>query len=90
MRNFKQAIMLAAADLVAGTALAGQPLQGTLSNVRAVTDAKGERFERPRFSPDGKQIAYTQLGFAGLYVMNSDGSRSRRLTDRLGAGVGYQ
>ena len=90
MQIFRQALMLAAAVLVAGTALAGQPLQGTLSNVRAVTDAQGERFERPRFSPDGKQIAYTQLGFSGLYVINSDGTQGRRLTDRLGAGVGYQ
>ena len=90
MQIFRQALMLAAAALVAGTTLAQQPLQGTLSNVRAVTDAKGERFERPRFSPDGKQIAYTQLGYTGLYVMNSDGSRKRQLSKSLGAGVGYQ
>lgn len=90
MHSFKQALMLAAAALVAGTTMAQQPLKGTLSNIRAVTDSKDQKFEKPRFSPDGKQIAYTQLGYTGLYVMNSDGSRKRCLTEQLGAGVGYQ
>ena len=57
MQIFKQALMLAAAAVVAGTTLAQQPLSGTLSNVRDVTKAAGERYERSRFSPDGKQIA---------------------------------
>lgn len=83
-------MMFAAAVVAAGTSLAQQPLSGTLSNVRAVTAVEGQKFEKPKFSPDGKQIAYTQLGYTGLYVMNSDGSSNRCLSADLGAGIGYQ
>jgi TolB protein len=41
---------------------------------------------RPRFSPDGRRIAFTSHrdGNAEIYVMNADGGSPRRLTDHAG------
>ena len=36
--------------------------------------------EAPAFSPDGKRVAFAQLG-AGVFSMNLDGTGLRRLTD---------
>ena len=43
----------------------------------------------PKWSPDGRNIAFTQAKFVGIEVMNSDGSQRRVLTDELGAGYKF-
>jgi Tol biopolymer transport system component len=45
--------------------------------VKLTSDAAGDL--SPRWSPDGKQIAFSRTG--SLYVMNSDGSNVRQITD---------
>ena len=51
------------------------------SAVRRLTNSPGQDI-RPRFSPDGKRIAFTSHrdGNAEIYVMDSDGSNPRRIT----------
>lgn len=63
--------------------------QGVLSDVKAVT-APGERYEYPRWSPDGSKISYTREGFEGLYVMSADGAEARQLSNDLGAGYQHK
>ncbi|NMO51314.1 hypothetical protein HH310_08945 [Actinoplanes sp. TBRC 11911] len=48
---------------------------------------KGGGFARPRWSPDGKQLAYLKAG--QLWVMRADGTGQRRLTDRSAAGPSW-
>lgn len=49
------------------------------SNITLLTDTNGST--APVWSPDGKYIAYvTFIGDLGIYVMNADGSDSRKLT----------
>ena len=51
------------------------------SAVRQLTNGPGED-GGPRWSPDGKKIAFTanRTGRAEVYVMNVDGSQSTRFT----------
>ena len=62
---------------------------GQLSNVTRLTNST-ERFENPRWSPDGSKIAFTQFGYEGLYVMDAKGASKKLLTDGSGAGYGFQ
>ncbi|HEY0001532.1 MAG TPA: hypothetical protein VGB74_13835 [Actinoplanes sp.] len=48
---------------------------------------KGGSHARPRWSPDGRQIAYLKAG--QLWVMRADGSGQRRLTTRAAAGPSW-
>lgn len=63
--------------------------QGTLSNVKRLTTGT-EKFENPRWSPDGSMIAFTNFGYDGLYVMNSDGTSKSKISERSGIGYMYQ
>ncbi len=47
-------------------------------------------YENPRWSPDGSKIAFTQLGYDGLYVMNHDGSSKTQISADSGVGYMYQ
>ncbi|MEM6326241.1 MAG: winged helix-turn-helix domain-containing protein [Bacteroidota bacterium] len=64
---------IAALDLASGTS-------------RALTDPRGE-FERdrsPRFSPDGRQVAFARSGYIGgrdLMVLSLDGGEERRVAE---------
>jgi Tol biopolymer transport system component len=42
---------------------------------------------RPRFSPDGRRIAYLHNGT--VWVMNADGSGKRQVSDRIGGGPAW-
>jgi Tol biopolymer transport system component len=47
-------------------------------------------FMNPRWSPDGKTIAFTADHYNGLWLMNADGTNVRLLTADEGAGFGYE
>ena len=50
-------------------------------SVTQVTEDEHNDFD-PKFSPDGTKIAYTSLqdGYAHIYIMNADGSNTRKVT----------
>lgn len=50
--------------------------------------ADAEEALRPAWSPDGTTLAFTRASFAGLWVVDADGS-ARALTDAPGAGFGF-
>lgn len=85
----KQLLILAAA-CVAVTAMGANPVQGRLENVKRLTSQTDVKFENPQFSPDGKQIAFTQLGYEGIYVMDADGANTRSISKAKGVGYMYQ
>ena len=85
----KQLLILAAA-CVAVTAMGANPVQGRLENVKRLTSQTDLKFENPQFSPDGKQIAFTKLGYEGIYVMNADGANMRSISNAMGVGYMYQ
>ena len=47
----------------------------------------GANQARPRWSPDGRSIAYLKAGY--LWVMRADGSGQRRLSSRAAAGPSW-
>ena len=59
---------------------------GQLTNVQRLTN-DNVKYENPRWSPDGTKIAFTQLGYDGLYVMNANGSAKKQILSS--SGVGY-
>lgn len=85
----KQLVILAAA-CVAVTAMGASPVQGRLENVKRLTSQSDVKFENPSFSPDGKQIAFTRLGYEGLYVMDANGANLRAISQVPGVGYMYQ
>lgn len=85
----KQLLILAAA-CVAVTAMGANPVQGRLENVKRLTSQTDLKFENPQFSPDGKQIAFTKLGYEGIYVMDADGANTRSISNAMGVGYMYQ
>lgn len=66
------------------------PKSGELSNVTRLTNDAAAKFENPRFSPDGKQIAFTSFGYDGLFVMNADGTNMRQISDASGVGYDFK
>ncbi|MGM9868443.1 MAG: hypothetical protein ACI30R_02290 [Sodaliphilus sp.] len=63
--------------------------EGVLTNVRKLTDSS-EKFENPKWSPDGSLVAFTNYGYNNLYVMNADGSNMHRVSSAAGVGFGYE
>ncbi len=57
--------------------------------VKVVFEQPEKAFMKPRWSPDGTKIAFTGLKHIGLYMINSDGSGYRQLSDEPGAGYNY-
>lgn len=62
---------------------------GKISNVTNLT-RDGLRYENPRWSPDGGKIAFTELGYDNLYVMNADGTSRVQVSSASGVGYMYQ
>ena len=83
-------ITLLAALIVALTATGQSLKQGTLSNVKKLTNDVAVKYENPQWSPDGMKVAYTEFGFEKLYVVNADGTAKRRVSNSSGVGHMYQ
>lgn len=47
-------------------------------------------FMRPIWSPDGSQIAFTKSNYQGIWLVNSDGSQAREISDDPAAGFGFE
>src|SRR5689334_13439443 len=87
--------------LAAGTAAHAAPVPTLTKSVAYVRggvvylsrDAKETRLTedqvngRPRFSPDGRRIAYLHNGT--VWVMNADGTGKRQVSDRVGGGPAW-
>ena len=82
-------LLILAAILLAQSAMAQGLKQGTLSNVKRLTTGT-EMYENPRWSPDGTKIAFTRLGYDGLYIIDANGTAVTQISDDLGVGYQYQ
>ncbi len=51
---------------------------------------EGQYFMNPRWSPDVSKLAFTEMRYQGLWVMNNDGSGVRQLSDEAAAGFGFE
>ncbi|MCX6149167.1 MAG: hypothetical protein NTX22_01440 [Ignavibacteriales bacterium] len=49
----------------------------------------GETFISPKFSVDGKNLAFTKENFLGIYVYNFQNKSTKQITDEPAAGYGY-
>ena len=49
-----------------------------------------DNFIHPRWSPDGMDVVCTKYNFKGLYLVSSDGSKIRELSDEYGIGYNVQ
>lgn len=85
----KKTLFLIGALLLTQGLFAQDLKQGTVTNVKRLTSGT-EKYENPKWSPDGSMIAYTNLGYEGLYVMNRDGSSKAKISERSGVGYGFQ
>jgi dipeptidyl aminopeptidase/acylaminoacyl peptidase len=56
---------------------------------RRLTTAMGERVSSPRFSPDGRRIAFvsTRAGAPQAFILSIDGGEAAQVTRRLASGV---
>ena len=79
-------LTIASALLLVATSAQAQKT-GTLSNITRLTNGT-ERYENPRWSPDGSKIAFTKLGYEGLLVMDADGANKKVISQ--GAGEGFE
>ena len=82
--------LLLAALICSSTMFGAELKQGQLSNVTRVTSDKAVRFENPVWSPDGKQLAFCEEGYEGLYVMNPETKAVKKLSSDLGVGYMFQ
>ena len=48
-----------------------------------------EHYMAPQWSPDGQKIAFSKLGFKGLWIMDDKGANKKQLTDEEGAGYKF-
>ncbi len=85
----KKFCLIAVALLLTQAGYAQSLKQGKLENVTRLTK-DAVKYENPRWSPDGKSIAFTELGYDGLYVMNADGSSKKQLSNESGVGYLFQ
>ncbi len=59
-------------------------VEGRLVNITKLTNT-AQRYENPRWSPDGSRISYTEEGYDGLYVIYPDGSQGQRNSQAMPA-----
>lgn len=81
--------LFTAAVLLAQVVSAQALKEGAISNVTRLTQ-DGVMYENPRWSPDGTKIAFTELGYNNLYVMNNNGSAKSQISADLGVGYMFQ
>lgn len=62
--------------------------EGKLDNVTRLTNDK-TMYENPRWSPDGTMIAFTGLGYDGLYITDANASFTKQVSTDLGVGYMY-
>lgn len=48
---------------------------------KVLVDAKGNLFQNPVWSPDGKSFAFTSVQYRGIWVADNNGDNIRQLTD---------
>lgn len=82
-------LSLAVVALATSTITAQAQKNGQLTNVKRLTNDV-EKYENPRWSPDGTKIAFTKEGYDGLYVMNANGSNKEALITSSGVGYMFQ
>lgn len=51
--------------------------------------SEADAFAHPRWSPDGRRLALTRPGYAGLWTVTPDGQDLRQITDEHAAGFGF-
>ena len=82
-------LSLAVATIALPSITAQAQKVGLLSNVTRLTNDT-DKYENPRWSPDGTKIAFTKEGYDCLFVMNANGSNKTTLITSSGVGYMYQ
>jgi Tol biopolymer transport system component len=62
----------------------------TREAARKIAGGEGRYFMNPRWSPDGAKLAFTETRYRGLWVINSDGSGLRQVSEEEAAGFGFE
>ena len=60
-----------------------------VKKAKAVTDGS-LYFMNPRWSPDGKKLAFTETKYKGIWILELKKKNFIQVTDELGAGFGFQ
>ena len=84
--------ILLASLLCASAVGFAQQKVGELANITRLTNDSEMKYENPRFSPDGKQLAFTQFGNTGLYVADLTVAEApvKQISADLGVGYMFQ
>ncbi len=62
----------------------------TRQAARKLAGGEGRYFMNPRWSPDGTKLAFTEMRYHGLWVMNSEGTGLRQVSDEDAAGYAFE
>lgn len=57
---------------------------------RKIAGGEGKYFMNPRWSPDGAKLAFSEMRYHGLWVMNSDGTGLRQVSNEDAAGFAFE
>lgn len=82
-------ILFTAAVLLTQVVSAQSLKEGKISNVTNLTKDM-VMYENPKWSPDGTKIAYTELGYNNLYVIDANGGKRTQISSDTGVGYRYQ
>ncbi len=69
-----------------GIIFAQENSESLVISTQKLAGGDGVVFTNPRWSPDGTKIAITGPNYVSLFVMNSDGTNLRRVSNEMGAG----
>ena len=83
----RRLLRLGALLLLAPALASAQTLRPDGPPVRLVED--GAQAVSPAWSPDGRLVAFTQPGYAGLWTVEASGDGVRQVTDAPAAGFGF-
>ncbi len=61
-----------------------------VDNPRQLIEAQSGFFMNPKWSPDGRKIAYTASNYKGLWLLDMASGRTNQLSDELSAGYGFE